>query len=187
MDVAAPGQDQATVGTRLSPDAIARDVRPEVGHPQRPIVSLDRHQCQQDGGHWSKLSLRLVSEHYSYWCSGLTLVRSSIITREGTFFLVANFTMALRISCSRAAKRATSVTPATSILSTYGAQWRRGNATVAPTQVKTGAKGPTAMVFMNMGGPSTTDEVHGFLSMLFVQLPLARHRKEADLDRLTKT
>jgi len=25
------------------------------------------------------------------------------------------------------------------------------------------------MVFMNMGGPSTTDEVHGFLSMLFVR------------------
>jgi len=24
------------------------------------------------------------------------------------------------------------------------------------------------MVFMNMGGPATTDEVHGFLSMLFV-------------------
>jgi hypothetical protein len=40
---------------------------------------------------------------------------------------------------------------------------------VAPTQVPKGAKGPTAMVFMNMGGPATTDEVHGFLSMLFVR------------------
>lgn len=35
------------------------------------------------------------------------------------------------------------------------------------------------MVFMNMGGPSTTDEVHDFLSRLFVRhlamvLPRAR-------------
>lgn len=30
------------------------------------------------------------------------------------------------------------------------------------------AKGPTAIVFMNMGGPSTTDEVGDFLSRLFV-------------------
>nr|POE79576.1 ferrochelatase, mitochondrial [Quercus suber] len=42
-------------------------------------------------------------------------------------------------------------------------------ATVAPpvTQNNTSAKGPTAMVFMNMGGPSTVDEVGGFLSRLF--------------------
>lgn len=42
-------------------------------------------------------------------------------------------------------------------------------ATVAPpvTQDSVGSKGPTAMVFMNMGGPSTTDEVGGFLSRLF--------------------
>lgn len=42
-------------------------------------------------------------------------------------------------------------------------------ATVAPpvTQDATGSNGPTAMVFMNMGGPSTTDEVGGFLSRLF--------------------
>ena len=42
-------------------------------------------------------------------------------------------------------------------------------ATVAPpvTQDSTGSKGPTAMVFMNMGGPSTTEEVGGFLSRLF--------------------
>ncbi|KAI7328666.1 ferrochelatase [Hortaea werneckii] len=40
---------------------------------------------------------------------------------------------------------------------------------VAPpvTQDSTSKNGPTAMVFMNMGGPSTTDEVHGFLSRLF--------------------
>ena len=36
------------------------------------------------------------------------------------------------------------------------------------TQNKVGSKGPTAIVFMNMGGPSTTDEVGGFLSRLFV-------------------
>jgi protoporphyrin/coproporphyrin ferrochelatase len=42
-------------------------------------------------------------------------------------------------------------------------------ATVAPpvTQDATGSGGPTAMVFMNMGGPSTTDEVGDFLSRLF--------------------
>ena len=43
-------------------------------------------------------------------------------------------------------------------------------ATVAPpvTQSSMGSKGPTAMVFMNMGGPSTTDQVGDFLSRLFV-------------------
>lgn len=40
-----------------------------------------------------------------------------------------------------------------------------------------GAKGPTAMVFMNMGGPSTTEEVGDFLSRLFADgdlIPLGR-------------
>ena len=37
------------------------------------------------------------------------------------------------------------------------------------TQDATGSKGPTAMVFLNMGGPSTTDEVGNFLSRLFVR------------------
>jgi ferrochelatase len=69
--------------------------------------------------------------------------------------------MALRAPLTRAANRATSTAP------TFALQWRRGNATVAP--VPAGSKGPTAMVFMNMGGPSTTDEVHGFLSALFVR------------------
>ena len=47
----------------------------------------------------------------------------------------------------------------------------RTMATVVPpvTQDSTGAKGPTAIVFMNMGGPSTTDEVGDFLSRLFVR------------------
>lgn len=36
------------------------------------------------------------------------------------------------------------------------------------TQDSTGAKGPTAMVFLNMGGPATTDDVGDYLSRLFV-------------------
>ena len=44
-------------------------------------------------------------------------------------------------------------------------------ATVVPpvTQDSTSSKGPTAMLFLNMGGPSTTDEVGDFLSRLFVR------------------
>ncbi|RFU27408.1 hypothetical protein B7463_g8942, partial [Scytalidium lignicola] len=44
-------------------------------------------------------------------------------------------------------------------------------------QDSTSRKGPTAMVFMNMGGPSTTDEVEDFLSRLFADgdlIPLGR-------------
>ena len=40
-----------------------------------------------------------------------------------------------------------------------------------------GSKGPTAIVFMNMGGPSTTDEVGDFLSRLFVSAPVYAHMK----------
>jgi protoporphyrin/coproporphyrin ferrochelatase len=49
---------------------------------------------------------------------------------------------------------------------------RRNYAAVNPpvTQNAVGSKGPTAIVFMNMGGPSTTDEVGDFLSRLFVSL-----------------
>ena len=54
---------------------------------------------------------------------------------------------------------------------------RRHFAIPAPpvTQDATGSKGPTAMVFLNMGGPSTTDEVGDFLSRLFVSLPPLSH------------
>jgi protoporphyrin/coproporphyrin ferrochelatase len=50
---------------------------------------------------------------------------------------------------------------------------------VAPPvmQNSAGSQGPTAMVFMNMGGPSTTDEVGDFLSRLFADgdlIPLGR-------------
>jgi len=52
----------------------------------------------------------------------------------------------------------------------YAASQQQSMATVVPpvTQDNTGSKGPTAMVFMNMGGPSTTAEVGDFLSRLFV-------------------
>ena len=48
----------------------------------------------------------------------------------------------------------------------------RSFATPAPpvTQNAVGSKGPTAMVFLNMGGPSTTSEVGDFLSRLFVNI-----------------
>ncbi|KAF1812588.1 ferrochelatase-domain-containing protein [Eremomyces bilateralis CBS 781.70] len=55
----------------------------------------------------------------------------------------------------------------------------RHYAAVVPpvTQDKSGSKGPTAMVFLNMGGPSTTGEVGDFLSRLFADgdlIPLGR-------------
>jgi len=54
----------------------------------------------------------------------------------------------------------------------------RGLATAVPpvTQDATSSKGPTAMVFLNMGGPSTTNEVEDFLSRLFVRVPKLLHR-----------
>ncbi|KAJ5524242.1 Ferrochelatase [Penicillium frequentans] len=61
----------------------------------------------------------------------------------------------------------------------YSRDQRCGLATAVPpvTQDATGSKGPTAMVFMNMGGPSTTDQVEDFLSRLFSDgdlIPLGR-------------
>lgn len=55
---------------------------------------------------------------------------------------------------------------------TFGGKQRYGMATVVPpvTQDATGSKGPTAMVFLNMGGPSTTNEVEDFLGRLFVRV-----------------
>ncbi|KAI8965860.1 ferrochelatase-domain-containing protein [Daldinia sp. FL1419] len=55
----------------------------------------------------------------------------------------------------------------------------RSFATPAPpvAQNSAGSKGPTAMVFLNMGGPSTVDEVGDFLSRLFADadlIPLGR-------------
>ncbi|KAJ5992267.1 hypothetical protein N7451_007991 [Penicillium sp. IBT 35674x] len=61
----------------------------------------------------------------------------------------------------------------------YSRDQRCGLATAVPpvTQDAAGSKGPTAMVFMNMGGPSTTDQVEDFLSRLFSDgdlIPLGR-------------
>lgn len=59
----------------------------------------------------------------------------------------------------------------TSIASiTYNRHRNRGFAIATPANhvPSKGSKGPTAMVFLNMGGPSTTDEVENFLSRLFV-------------------
>lgn len=88
--------------------------------------------------------------------------------------------MSFRAPAARLAKRASpaqvskfTATPASSLWQrpsqdVAGAQ--RNLATVPPvTQDATSSKGPTAMVFMNMGGPSTTDEVGDFLSRLFVR------------------
>ncbi|KIV77380.1 ferrochelatase [Exophiala sideris] len=59
------------------------------------------------------------------------------------------------------------------LLDRYGSQ-KAGMASVVPpvTQNSVGKQGPTAMVFMNMGGPSTTDEVGDFLSRLFADADL---------------
>lgn len=53
----------------------------------------------------------------------------------------------------------------------YSQEQRFNFATTVPpvTQDATSSKGPTAMVFLNMGGPSKTDEVEDFLSRLFVR------------------
>lgn len=48
------------------------------------------------------------------------------------------------------------------------AQQVRWLATPVHPVTQTSSQGPTAMVFLNMGGPSTTDEVGDFLSRLFV-------------------
>lgn len=83
-------------------------------------------------------------------------------------------------------KSACSVRPTGLSYLGYSGYQRSGFATAVPpvTQDATSSKGPTAMVFLNMGGPSVTDEVQDFLSRLFVWLktPLTRfvysHRVE---------
>ncbi|KAF4553411.1 Ferrochelatase-like protein [Elsinoe fawcettii] len=84
--------------------------------------------------------------------------------------------MSVRTPLASLSRRAASLT--TSVPSPR-LQLPRSMATVVPpvTQSSAGSKGPTAMVFMNMGGPSTTDEVGDFLSRLFADgdlIPLGR-------------
>ncbi|KAL2220076.1 ferrochelatase [Thermoascus aurantiacus ATCC 26904] len=72
-----------------------------------------------------------------------------------------------------------SIRPAARSSIAHNGQQRSGLATVVPpvTADTSGSKGPTAMVFLNMGGPSTTDEVEDFLSRLFADgdlIPLGR-------------
>jgi ferrochelatase len=85
--------------------------------------------------------------------------------------------MALRLPVSRLTKQAAQSTINKLTSTSTSSLWQRSGvnqvrtlATPVPpvTQDKTGSKGPTAMVFMNMGGPSTTDEVEEFLRRLFV-------------------
>ncbi|CAH0059619.1 unnamed protein product [Clonostachys solani] len=84
--------------------------------------------------------------------------------------------MSIRLSLNQVSRRACS-SPSAHLLPQFGQ--RRYLATPVPpvTQDATGSKGPTAMVFLNMGGPSTTDEVGDFLSRLFSDadlIPLGR-------------
>lgn len=84
-----------------------------------------------------------------------------------------------KITTTQLALRALHQTGPNSRLSLQNGLQRSAMATVAPpvTQSSAGSLGPTAMVFLNMGGPSTIDEVHGFLSKLFADgdlIPLGR-------------
>lgn len=94
--------------------------------------------------------------------------------------------MALRNPISQLTTRASPATISKLICLPSISSWKQNNAVqsrsfatpVPPvTQDATGSKGPTAMVFMNMGGPSKTDEVGDFLSRLFADgdlIPLGR-------------
>ncbi|KAK5998246.1 Heme synthase [Cladobotryum mycophilum] len=86
--------------------------------------------------------------------------------------------MALRLSTNQFPKGLSRGTASRIILPHFANQARRLATPVHPvTQDATGSKGPTAMVFLNMGGPSTTNEVGDFLSRLFADgdlIPLGR-------------
>lgn len=95
--------------------------------------------------------------------------------------------MALRNPTSQLTKRAfqaaVSRLTSTSTSTIWPSQTRSFATPAYPvTQDATSSKGPTAMVFMNMGGPGTTDEVGDFLSRLFADadlIPLGRLQKYA--------
>ncbi|KAL1984702.1 hypothetical protein VTN96DRAFT_8735 [Rasamsonia emersonii] len=58
--------------------------------------------------------------------------------------------------------------------------WNQRSGLATSVSPAKGSKGPTAMVFLNMGGPSTTDDVEDFLSRLFADgdlIPLGRLQK----------
>src|SRR3569833_866336 len=85
--------------------------------------------------------------------------------------------MALRKSAAqlcRSVSESTVISRASPLASSHV---RRGSRLFATAHVPpvpqnaTGSKGPTAIVFLNMGGPSTVDEVGDFLRRLFVGGP----------------
>lgn len=83
--------------------------------------------------------------------------------------------MTLRLPSTLPRRFLSSATPSVRLGNSYlvcNGYQRSGLATAVPpvTQDATGSKGPTAMVFLNMGGPSVTEEVEDFLSRLFVCL-----------------
>ncbi|CAL3967936.1 hypothetical protein PZA11_006997 [Diplocarpon coronariae] len=94
--------------------------------------------------------------------------------------------MAFRSPMSQFAKRGSQLKISKLTSNPANPLWQRGSgdqlrsfATPVPpvTQDATSSKGPTAMVFMNMGGPGNTDEVGDFLSRLFADadlIPLGR-------------
>ncbi|KAI0890364.1 ferrochelatase-domain-containing protein [Annulohypoxylon maeteangense] len=88
--------------------------------------------------------------------------------------------MATRHSVAQLSRRAAGTASSSlSLRLSNSALQTRSFATPVPpvTQNSTGSKGPTAMVFLNMGGPSTLDEVGDFLSRLFADgdlIPLGR-------------
>ncbi|KAI1095981.1 ferrochelatase-domain-containing protein [Rostrohypoxylon terebratum] len=88
--------------------------------------------------------------------------------------------MATRHSVAQLSRRAASASnsPLSLRLSKSALQTRTFATPVPPvTQNSVGSKGPTAMVFLNMGGPSTLNEVGDFLSRLFADgdlIPLGR-------------
>lgn len=96
--------------------------------------------------------------------------------------------MAFRAPMHQLAKRASTSSVsrfAVPAISRNAGQLRSFATPVPPvTQDATGSKGPTAMVFMNMGGPAHTDQVGDFLSRLFVCALLCLcHSPNPDLGR----
>ncbi|KAI1757274.1 hypothetical protein F4782DRAFT_221770 [Xylaria castorea] len=91
--------------------------------------------------------------------------------------------MAARHSVAHLSRRAAGAVACAPIRASWSvtdiASQTRSFATPVPpvTQNAAGSKGPTAMVFLNMGGPSTVDEVGDFLKRLFQDgdlIPLGR-------------
>ncbi|KHN97919.1 ferrochelatase precursor [Metarhizium album ARSEF 1941] len=81
--------------------------------------------------------------------------------------------------CTKQLLRGLSRNPSSRLVLSQVATQTRHFATPVPpvTQDAAGSKGPTAIVFLNMGGPSKTDEVGNFLSRLFSDgdlIPLGR-------------